>query len=492
VLVPLLLLLVVTPLFNRGVTVVTHAPDARAAFANDLPKGQIIDKVTCARDPAQSYSLYLPSNYDPARKWPVLYAFDPGARGRVPVERFREAAERFGWIIAGSNNSRNGSMQASIDAWNGMTRDTADRFSINGARVYATGFSGGARVATFFSIQCGDCLTGIIAVGAGFPEGTGPSARTRLAFFGAAGIEDFNFAELKLLDEQLSRVNTPHLIATFAGRHEWLPSSLAIEALAWMELMAIRSGVRERDETLIESLWNEKLKQASELENSGKPYEAYQVYLALSSSFKDLREVAVINRKLDQLRTNREVQDAARDEQQEIKKQREFEGQISSLVAATERVKVPDDGGSSLRNSQVSDEGIDPSMRLRAILNDLRRQSKAEQDSGTRRVARRVISGQYLALFERGSDSLQNKKRYNDAVWFFTVATQIDPDRAGGFYYLAWAYSAKGDKKQSLKALQAAVDKGFSDAAALAANKAFDSLRDDPQYQKIISAIKTK
>ena len=48
----------------------------------DLPLGQIVEKVTCARDPNQSYALYLPKNYDKNRKWPVLYAFDP-ARNAV-------------------------------------------------------------------------------------------------------------------------------------------------------------------------------------------------------------------------------------------------------------------------------------------------------------------------------------------------------------------------------------------------------------------------
>ena len=113
---------------------------------NDIPRGQIVEKVTCVQKPEQSYALYLPSNYDAGRKWPVLYAFDPAARGKLPVERFRDAAERFGWIVVGSNNSRNAATQSSIEAWNAITRDTTERFSIDDRRAYAAGFSGGARV----------------------------------------------------------------------------------------------------------------------------------------------------------------------------------------------------------------------------------------------------------------------------------------------------------------------------------------------------------
>jgi tetratricopeptide (TPR) repeat protein len=256
--------------------------------------------------------------------------------------------------------------------------------------------------------------------------------------------------------------------------------------------MAMKSGLRPRDEKFVETRWNERLKQARELENANKVYDAYQIYLELSSSFKDLRNVAEADSRLSQLRNSREVRDAIRDEQQQIKRQKELEGQIISLIAASERVKLQDDNAGAVRNAQSNaDESLDAHTRLQGVLTELRRQSKAEQDSPNRRVARRVISGQYIGLFERGSNALQNQKRYDEAVRFFTLATEVDPDRAGGFYYLAWTYSAKGEKKKSLKALQTAVEKGFSDAAALDNNKAFDSLRDDPQYQKIVSTMKS-
>jgi tetratricopeptide (TPR) repeat protein len=132
---------------------------------------------------------------------------------------------------------------------------------------------------------------------------------------------------------------------------------------------------------------------------------------------------------------------------------------------------------------------MDAGFRLKTLLTELRRQSKAEADSATRRVARRVLSGQYAGLSERGSNSLQTLKRYDDAVRLYTLATEVDPDRPGAFYFLAWAYNAKGDKKKALKALQTAVDKGFKDHAAVSANSAFDSLRSDPAYLQLIDKM---
>src|SRR3954469_24721422 len=72
------------------------SPAPQAAPPPPLPTGQIIERVPTRSDPAKSYALYLPSAYTPKRQWPIILAFDPGARGKVPVELFREAAEKDG------------------------------------------------------------------------------------------------------------------------------------------------------------------------------------------------------------------------------------------------------------------------------------------------------------------------------------------------------------------------------------------------------------
>jgi poly(3-hydroxybutyrate) depolymerase len=115
---------------------------AAAAEPAALERGAVIERVPCASDPAQSYALYLPSRYDPARRWPILYAFDPGARGAVPVRLAKDAAERFGWIVAGSNNSRNGPWAETATAVAALLADTSARLAIDPRRVYATGLSG--------------------------------------------------------------------------------------------------------------------------------------------------------------------------------------------------------------------------------------------------------------------------------------------------------------------------------------------------------------
>lgn len=83
---------------------------------------------------------------------------------------FKEAAEKFGYILAGSNNSQRGPWENNVKAANAVWMDSHLRFHIDEKRVYAAGFSGGARMASGFSRLLNKPVAGIIACGAGLPD----------------------------------------------------------------------------------------------------------------------------------------------------------------------------------------------------------------------------------------------------------------------------------------------------------------------------------
>src|SRR5205085_1129728 len=105
------------------------------------------------------------------------------------------------------------------------------------------------------------------------------------------------------------------------------------------------------------------------------------------------------------------------------------------------------------------------------------------------RIARRVLEGLFMSLFEQGINQLQTLKHYDDAVRSFKLTTEVNPERPGAFFYLAWAYAARGERKQALRALQTAADKNFSDLKAIEDNRVFDLIREDTQYQEIIKTL---
>lgn len=111
-------------------------------------QGDVVERVVCREDSKQSYALYLPTRYSPERHWPILYCLDARGRALTPVERFREAAERYGYILVSSYNTRSDEpAEPSIDVIRTLWRDTHLRFAIDARRAYMVGFSGLARVA---------------------------------------------------------------------------------------------------------------------------------------------------------------------------------------------------------------------------------------------------------------------------------------------------------------------------------------------------------
>ena len=257
--------------------------------AEDLPRGQIIDPIKCAADQSQTYALYLPSNYSPDRHWNLILAFDPRGQGRQGVEHLQAAAEKYGYIVAGSNNSRNGPPQISLTAAQAMWTDVGKRFSINPKRIYTAGLSGGARIAMKVALDS-DQIAGVIASSAGFPPG---HRRSDLKFvvFGTAGTEDFNYLEMRQLDQELS---SPHRVVIFEGGHQWLPSALAIQAVEWLELQASGRVPRPEPKPDVSAMNKDRQELEREAQIVGELSELQQGLTdepnARSANFKELKD----------------------------------------------------------------------------------------------------------------------------------------------------------------------------------------------------------
>lgn len=334
-----------------------------AARAADLPTGQIVDSVECALDDAQHYALYLPSNYTPSRQWSVILAFDGGARGRVPVERYRQAAEKYGYIVAGSLNSRNGPWKVSLEAAKAMTADVKARFSIDSKRVYTAGMSGGARVAMKIALESRQ-IAGVFASSAGFPDEF--IARPPFAVFGSAGTDDFNHLEMYQLDR---RMTSAHRVLYFEGGHTWLPAELASQAVEWMELQAMKSGLRPRDTALLDSWFAARVERIDGLKDNA---ETLHALLHLIADFEGLEEVSKFADRSRRLLKQQDVRDALIEESKNEERELGVQGELFELR---------DRWYNGASFAKVKE-------RVTALL----AQSKAVDDSEDRRIARRVLS----------------------------------------------------------------------------------------------------
>jgi hypothetical protein len=354
---------------------------ASTILAQNLPRGQIVDEVRCAGDPTQRYALYLPSTYSPDRAWSLLVAFHPAARGRAMVDKYRTAAEQYGYIVAGSNNSRNGSWPASMASIQAMSADLGQRFSIDARRFYLTGLSGGGRVAMQVALGTKNMIAGVIASSAGYPDSQ-PHRSLPFVVFGTAGTEDFNYIELRMLDRALT---TPHRVVIFEGGHTLPPDPVAIEAIEWLELQAMKSARRTRDQPLIDRLFD---KRQRAIAASVTPSATVRLLRELADDFGGLRDVSAAAARASELSTQKDVKSAlARERGDDDAEARQLD-EMLTLEA-------------ELRDENRRLERLG---RLRDWLSRCARQAGAAADSPERRRARRVLRTITMGAAERVQD----------------------------------------------------------------------------------------
>ncbi|HUI52634.1 MAG TPA: hypothetical protein VLV88_15630 [Terriglobales bacterium] len=459
-----LLLLVVSPVPGQ-----TGQQENSGSAA--ITPGILHGNVRCTKEPLQSYALYLPSAYSTARTWPILYVFDPGARGAVAAELMKDAAEREGYIIAASNNARNGPAQPEFDAANAVFKDTHQRLAIDGRRMYFAGFSGSARVAARIASLC-KCAAGVFLNGAGFPRDSPPSRSATFPVFSAVGNADFNYSEVVQLQDKLAQEDYPHWLRTFEGPHQWAPAQVVEEAFAWFTLQAMKSGSTRRDDAFLAKQFNLELERANRLEQSGDLFAAWRELRQAGWTFHGIVANEPFTQRADALQEQKAVREGMKLEEREFEQQERLTEEISAGLAA-------------LQNSH--DDSTVQLIQVRGQIVSLRKETEHEKHPERLLVLKRALAGVSMQALEAGGEELEGKD-IAGAATYFELATEGDPQSASAFLGLAIARAYGGDSHGALAALHKAREL-TKDPAALAARAkgepAFAKLRDRPDFLAI-------
>jgi dienelactone hydrolase len=445
---------------------------APAAAADDsFAAGEAVARVQTAIDPHQSYALYLPPGYRADSPTPILYCFEPRSRGMLCLDLFRTGAERLGYIIASSNNSRSdGPMEPNIAAMKAMWHDTHERFAVDDNRVYATGFSGGARVATIMGRVLE--IAGVIAVGGGFPPSTPPDDTVPFDFYGLVGEHDFNYYELCALDERLDELGIAHQIDVFPGKHQWAPAADCYTALKWMELRAMSRGLREPDPAAIERWWRGALAFAVWLEENGEPVRAWRSYLSMTQTFDGLRDVSAATEAAARIAGTKEF----KRQRKEMKKwdawgQTYLEGLGDALT------RLRDGNGPAPSAERLLGE-----LQIHALV-----KTAADQpDSEEGRAAARVLEMVRVQTAFTQVQHYFSVQDYRRAATCLEIATAIVPDDPTVWYNLACAQARNGEEKQAIQSLTRAFERGFSDPDQARTDPDLDSLHDNPGFTALL------
>jgi len=454
------------------------AVPAAGALPPAAPAGQITERVACVADPTQSYARYLPPGYTADKRWPVIVLMDPRGRAMVPLRLFSEAAGRRGYILISSyGTASDGPAEVNAKAMAVLLPETEQRYSVDVKRLYLAGFSGTARAAWEFATRLKGHVAGLIGFGGGFPPRFTPSPDPGFSFFGGAGTTDFNYEEMLALDARLQRLGIPHRFRSYPGPHSWGPEEICSEAVDWMEIQAIRAGLRERDDALVEEFFDRSMAGAGAAESAGRTLEAAARLRETAADLEGLRDPGDAVARATALEKTKESRRARSSLARHASRQKTYEARLSTFVARFQAATPPPALSGSISFLQVA------SLRKRAG-------NPADPDDAL--AARRLIElvGVYTSFYL--PTEYMDRDDPGRALAVLRIAEVIDPESPIVCLGMARARAQLGQTTEAIDDLRRAAAGGRFDAAFIEADPWLDPLRTESGYRKLLEKLETR
>lgn len=394
-----------------------------------------------------SFEIYVPNE---ASLGQAIFFYDPNANGKGPVKNYRDLADKYSLSLIASNDSRNGPRSSNIDIMKKVLTYVKEQILANNARLYLSGFSGGARASTFHATERSD-IAGVIGCGSGFIPNFDMNA-IRYAYVGMVGNADMNYLEMINNEQLLSEAKVNNTLIEFQAGHQWPPAKHFGVALSWL-LTTDRTSYKSFYSHFSDSLSANQLmiplqrvNQRLESSNIG-PYVTVDVN---SKAFKK------------QQRGNERVYES------EVTKQKEILNGLSAI-------RMVHFGGDST--------GYKPFEWWTSLNHQLNRSVKKEDVKG---LSSRRIQGFLRAnTFEKGAFSIQTN--VDLAEKYFHLFNLASNESWWSLYWLSKCKVAKGDWKAFEKYLKLSAEKGLPN---------FEFVKKDPAFshqnaQEIIEKVQS-
>ena len=429
--------------------------------AQEINPGIVIDTLMCMDDPSESYSIYLPTSYNKQKEWPVLIGFEPAARGSLPVNKYHEFAEKYGFILLCSNNTKNGPWEPNINSANKMINDIFKRFNINKNRVYTYGFSGGGRLAAQYAMNNSN-VKGIIDCGAGFPNSKMINTSFKFKFIGIIGLNDANYAELFMTKIKLDHLGMNNNIIYYEGDHGWPPKNEFERAIISLLIE------NQNQNTDINDFYIKNRKYISDIKDTTDIFILENYYDLLSQIEDKLDLDKIFRKKRNSLIESSGYKNLIFLEKESIKIEREIQKDIINEFSNIEY--YPEQFDIGLWNQKIKE--IEKFLEKKKI-------TKRSEVRLKNFVSMNANGGYYFS----SESNIKSKHCYID------VLILLYPQSYNLQYVKSKLYAKTGDIKLCLKHLKKAIELGFNEKNQITNDKVFDSINEDKRFKKLLEAI---
>lgn len=415
-----------------------------------------ITTLSCKLNVANGYEVYLPKTLSDSARYPVLIFFSPDGNGKIPVLKYQELADKWEFILIGSNYTKNGmEAQLAMKGANELVTDVKSRFNVDGARVYLSGFSGGARIAGGLALSRMD-VTGVICCSASPPADLAPRG-----YVGIAGLGDMNYLEMKKFQKNVKPTSALSELLVFDGKHEWPPVSVFENAMLMISI--------------------------------------YQPGQAVSGDFNQMSDSLTANillqcdsvRKVSCLLENMLVQSGIRAE-----KNLSGVGALESRARATSNASCINVEQKKWDQVEADEAELQKVLAESVLAHDTLwwRANQAAyfetNSSGPEKFMRQRLRGYVSLLCYTYTNQAFSMNNIHAAEKLVKVYSIVDPQNSEWAYLQATLFMRLNLSESAILSMDQAVSLGFNDRLRVERDPAFASLRSNPAFLVVLAKMK--
>jgi predicted esterase len=434
---------------------------------HSLPAQVSIDTISIPNTD-ETYLQYIPKAYRQDRIWPAIFIFDPGGNGLNGIRPFLQVAEEFNYLLFASNATRNGQHAANFESASRMINDAISNYSIDSARLYVAGFSGGSRLASAIAVLSKQ-MRGVIACGSGFsPNVAEQPTSEKFLYAGLVGNKDMNYAEMHAAADWLNKFGLSNRLFLFDGGHRWPPANIVRRSVVWLERMARADGLKTNSRISDIELATREMHYGDSLYKAGQKVFALKEFEQLQSSRGNALQPEALIDRLVELRKDKAVWKEYSSEKAMLREE------LRSINSMTE------DFLADLKKApEINQKRWDKRVAR------LKEQSK-DQNNLKAAQGERLLAHLSAIAYESGFVDQAHRNDLDKAMFCIDLCLRISPEN--GYYHYAKVYTliSHNNLDDGLDVLQSAFDGGFIDPADFLTYKLHRQLKENSRYRQML------
>lgn len=432
-------------------------------------KGGVTDSLPIPGSDGETYCIYVPKDYSPEKKWPLIFVFDPKGRGATTANLFRLAAEDQKYMVASSNiKLKEEPLDSIVNTATSMINAVLQAFPVDENLVYTAGMGEGAQIGSALPLLYKD-LAGVLAVGNSFVNPQYLNKDNPYMFIGIAGNKDYMVYEMENYLRFFDDLDFPTDVYYFDGKeNEWPEARVISNAIAGFTLEAIKEGKRPGDKEFIDNLFETELEYAESLRRTRNYYEAYEKLDRMDEKYEDFG-----------------FEDIIKEKQKEIKRIRGYRSQKSDFNRAVSFEKEQQNEYEHLLRADIMTDNFQNIGWWAYQVDELEKLKDGDNEAKSN-MAYRLLG--YLDFVTKSEyDKIMKANASIDTKIFISVLrTAINKEDPEAYLNIISLAAADGDQETALLYLEDLLKLGYSDMESLYNIEGALDLQFTREYNKIV------